>query len=118
MLLLFAALILGAGLVLDFAAARSAGSTSFASHYWNELSQWWPVLGAGCGKYGMLLLVSVVNSALIVCLVAALRALDSRLNRMRNRRLPALTRARRALARGFKAGASAEAAYILSPVFQ
>jgi hypothetical protein len=123
------ALVLGAALfVIDMAGSRSSGEeTGSLSRLLSSLSVGVPALLAAVGKYGMLLLASIVNSTVIVLLVTALRTLDRRVGRMTNRRLSRFGPVRRmqtlghprSAARSTRVVRSREAeTYLLSPVFR
>lgn len=76
---LVAAMILVVGgclFVLDMAAAKSTASSAVSKELLNQVTTWTPNLVAGSYKYVLLLLASVINSALIVTLVYGLRSMD------------------------------------------
>ena len=74
--------LVGCFFMLDLASAHSSGHESGALKFLTETSVWLPALAKVAGKYILLLLASVVNSALIVLLVQSLRTLDSKISRL------------------------------------
>ena len=117
--------VLGGGLfVIDLASARRSGQEATrASQFLAEASVWMPTVIAGAAKYGMLLLASILNSAFIVLLVAALRTLDRNVGRLANRRASRFAPMRKVhnmrRARSAAAARARESqGFLLSPVFR
>lgn len=133
---LTAALVLVGGcfFMLDVASARSHGHDSTALNMVAETTTLLPGLAQMAGKYVLLFLASIVNSALIVLLVQSLRSLDFKMSRFK----PKLAmgglqaspkaqnvRGKRAHLEGQRAGKRREASaartsspFLLSPVFR
>jgi hypothetical protein len=70
----------GCFFLLNLGAAQSASQESSALHFLRDAAVWLPALAKVAAKYTLLMFASVVNSALIVLLVQALRTLDTKLS--------------------------------------
>jgi hypothetical protein len=113
----------GTFFLIDLASARSSGQATGLSRFLAEASVSIPAMLGGMAKYGMWLLASVLNSALIVLLVTALRTLDRKVGRFANRRISRFTPMRKVhhmrRARAAAAARSRESQnFLLSPVFR
>jgi hypothetical protein len=117
----------GALFLIDLASARSSGQeTTGFNQFLSQIPLWMPAIGGFLAKYGMLFLMSVVNSALIVLLVTALRTLDQKVGRLANRRKSRFGPMRKMhdLRRAREVAAAAPTdprdfqSYLLSPVFR
>lgn len=109
--------------VLNLGAARSSGHDAISFQWLADASTHLPTLTASLSKYALLLMGSVLNSALIVLLVHGLRTLDRRVTTRRTRRSPLLPErrpgmenVRRSTAR--QAPFDDNSAFLLSPVFR
>jgi hypothetical protein len=108
--------------LLDMASARSSGQAPVATHFFSDILTWLPALLMTSGKYLLLLLASILNSALIVALVYSLRSLDRGVRRASNRASFRLTPLRKAQnvrrPKGHQPRREAAPSYLLSPVFR
>lgn len=112
--------------VMDLAAAHNAGEQSpimkMLTHAWSLI----PSILGSCWHYTLLLIASVINSALIVAFVQCLRVIDHKVTRGRKRRhYPMFVSYSRSLSLPLKAPApvtkkpEAEVRYfLLSPVIK
>lgn len=76
------AILAGCGVLLDQGAAYSSGQGSLVADLFTQAVAWVPGALASAGKYTLLLLASILNSALIVLLVQGLRTLDRTMRRL------------------------------------
>lgn len=123
------AILAGCGVLLDQGAAYSSGQGSLVADLFTQAAAWVPGALASAGKYTLLLLASILNSALIVLLVQGLRTLDRTMRRLPQGAARMLRRqtqtAASAVLRAPAAAAPANAAgsgtqgsgFLLSPVF-
>ncbi len=82
----------GALFLIELGSAQSNGQGSIVTRFMDEASVWLPVISQKLTTYGLLLLASVVNSALMVLFVQLLRTMDRTFSRSRQRRWPASNR--------------------------
>jgi len=108
--------------LLDVGAARNSGGGSFTLQWLTETALGVPALLGSFSKYVLLLLGSVLNSALIVLLVHSLRMVDRRVTTRRPHRSPLLPARRPGMEnvrRPAKIFAVADSsAFLLPPVFR
>jgi hypothetical protein len=116
--------ILGGSLfVMDLAAARNSGQESPMMQMLAQFANFIPSLLDGVANYALLLVASVLNSALIVAFVYGLRALDRKVSRPSRRYHPMLMNLPRPQARNTRGKRAAVRAhesrpFLLSPVFR
>ncbi|TDU73198.1 hypothetical protein EI77_01666 [Prosthecobacter fusiformis] len=77
----------GCFFMLELASAYSHGRDSAALKFLTEMTVWLPAMASVAGKYILLFLASIVNSALIVLLVQSLRKMDFTFNRVTSRKV-------------------------------
>jgi hypothetical protein len=116
----------GAFLVIHLAGAQSSGGEGGPAQWFAGVADWTVGVFGPVAKYGMLFLASIVNSAVIVLLVTALRTLDRGMGRMTNRRLSRFGPVRKMQTLGHPRAARSTRVvrsretenYLLSPVFR
>lgn len=125
-------IVVGCLFMLDLASSRSSGQESQGVQWFSETSVWLPAFAKACGKYALWLAFSVVNSALLTCIVQALRVTDRRLRFLSVRYLNSLSKNKAPVRRtqnvrgkrehlrreALKQREAQAAVYLLSPVFQ
>lgn len=82
----------GALFLIELGSAQSNGQGSIVTRFMDEAAVWLPVISQKLTTYGLLLLASAVNSALMVLFVQLLRTMDRTFSRSRQRRWPASNR--------------------------
>lgn len=82
----------GALFLLELGSVQTSGQGSFITRFMEEAAVWLPVISQKLTTYGLLLLASVVNSAMMVLFVQLLRTMDRTFSRSRQRRWPASNR--------------------------
>jgi hypothetical protein len=113
----------GCLLLLNLGSAQSSGQAPVDSHFFGDLLAALPALLATLGKYVLLALACILNSALIVALVYSLRSLDLKVRRKALRASFGATPLRKAQnvrqpqAKAVRQEAAAQS-YLLSPVFR
>jgi len=113
----------GSLFVMDLAAARTSGQESPVMQMLAQIGSFIPSLVDGFANYALLLVASVLNSALIVAFVYGLRALDQKVSRPSRRYHPMLMNLPRPQARNVRGKRAAVRAhesrpFLLSPVFR
>lgn len=109
---------------LNLGAARSTGHDAISFQWLADATAHLPVMMASLSKYVLLLMGSVLNSALIVLLVHGLRTLDRRVTTRRTRRSPLLPERRPGMENVRRSPATRQApladnsGFLLSPVFR